>query len=63
MERVKVRCVNPQPTLDGPCTWSGLRAGRLISRSDGTRWNGRTWRESPTRKRCPRCGGPVKEAP
>ena len=54
-ERVKVSCANPQPTLAGPCTWSGTRAGRLIAYP-----NGRLVRESPNRKRCPRCGGPVQ---
>jgi hypothetical protein len=55
---VKVACVNPQPTLAGPYTWTGARTGRLVTTS-----HGRTFRESPTRKRCPRCGGPVKEVP
>jgi hypothetical protein len=55
-DSVRVRCVNPQPTLAGPCTWKGTRAGRLI-----TTYRGRTFREPPTRKRCPRCGGPVEE--
>ncbi len=56
MVKVKVQCVNPQPTLAGPCTWKGTRQGRLI-----TTYRGRTFREPPTRKRCPRCGGPVTE--
>ena len=55
--KVKVECANPQPTLAGPCTWTGTRAGRLI-----TTYKGREFREPPTRKRCPQCGGPVKEA-
>ncbi len=54
-DRVKVRCVNPQPTLAGPCAWKGTRTGRQITTHDG-----RTYREDPTRKRCPNCGGPVK---
>jgi len=53
---VKVRCANPQPTLDGPCTWTGVRAGRTFEN-----WNGKRIWFPPTRKRCPRCGGPVKE--
>ncbi len=52
---VRVRCVNPQPTLQGFCYWKGTRRGRLI-----TTYHGRTYREEPTRKRCPRCGGPVR---
>ena len=55
-DRVKVACVNPQPTLYGRCTWTGTRTGRTI-----TMVGGRTLREKPTRKRCPRCGGPVEE--
>ena len=54
---VKVQCANPQPTLAGPCGWTGTRTGRLI-----TTYRGRTFREDPTHKRCPRCGGPVKQA-
>jgi hypothetical protein len=57
-DRVKVQCANPQPTLAGVCTWKGARAGRQITTADG-----RTVREGPTRKRCPQCGGPVKEGP
>jgi hypothetical protein len=56
-DQVKVQCANPQLTLAGPCTWKGIRAGRLI-----TTYRGRTFREEPTRKPCPQCGGPVKEA-
>ena len=52
----KVACANPQPTLAGVCTWTGTRIGRTVTTSGG-----RTFREAPTRKRCPRCGGPVKK--
>jgi hypothetical protein len=55
--RVKVACASPQPTLEGPCTWTGTRVGRLI-----ITYHGRTFREPPTRKPCPRCHGPVKQA-
>lgn len=48
--------VNPQSTLEGPCTWTGIRTGRPITTTDG-----RMWREWVDRKRCPKCGGPIKE--
>jgi hypothetical protein len=60
-DRVKVQCANPQPTLAGPCGWTGLRAGRTITTWSSTLGGMRTFREPPTRKPCPRCGGPVKE--
>ena len=57
LDPVKVCCANPQPTLAGPCTWTGTRVGRLVTTSRGG-----TFREPPTRKPCPQCGGPVKES-
>jgi hypothetical protein len=57
-DRVKVQCANPQPTLAGACTWKGIRqAARII-----VGWDGRSVQLSPIHKRCPRCGGPVKQA-
>jgi hypothetical protein len=57
---VKVACTNPQPLLltGKPCGWTGNRTGRLVTTPTGG-----TFREDPKRKRCPKCGARVVEAP